>query len=91
MGQVRVLPMMGTVYTGTGTVWKNPTRGLPILNPRAYSESAVYMCSNDSMVQPTKMSPVRHAMSVGHLWVFMIQLVGILTDFTPIVLSLHIT
>jgi hypothetical protein len=30
---------------------------------------------------------LRHAMSVGHLWVFMSQLVGILTGFTPMALS----
>ena len=23
----------GTVFAGTGTVWENPTRGLPVLNP----------------------------------------------------------
>ena len=32
-GQVRVVPTMGMVCHGTGTVWENPTRGLPVLNP----------------------------------------------------------
>jgi len=26
-------PATGTVYAGTGTVWENPTRGLPVRNP----------------------------------------------------------
>ena len=33
MGRVRVVPATGTVFAGTGTVWENPTRGLPVLNP----------------------------------------------------------
>jgi hypothetical protein len=32
-GRVQVVPTAGTVCHGTGTVWENPTRGLPILNP----------------------------------------------------------
>jgi hypothetical protein len=26
-------PVAGTVCAGTGTVWENPTRGLPVRNP----------------------------------------------------------
>jgi hypothetical protein len=33
MGQVRVVPATGMVFVGTGTVWENPTRRLPVLNP----------------------------------------------------------
>jgi hypothetical protein len=33
MGRVRVVPAAGTVFHGMGTVWENPTRGLPVLNP----------------------------------------------------------
>ena len=33
MGRVRVVPVAGTVCHGVGTVWENPTRGLPVLNP----------------------------------------------------------
>ena len=33
MGQYVPIPGMGTVYVGTGAVWENPTRGLPVLNP----------------------------------------------------------
>ena len=33
MGRVRVVPATGKVFAGMGTVWENPTRGLPVLNP----------------------------------------------------------
>ena len=33
-GRVRVVPATGKVFAGMGTVWENPTRGLPDLNPR---------------------------------------------------------
>jgi hypothetical protein len=29
----RVIPATGTGSAGSGTVWENPTRGLPVLNP----------------------------------------------------------
>ena len=32
-GSRRYYPLQVTVCTGKGTVWENPTRGLPILNP----------------------------------------------------------
>ena len=32
-GRVWVAPAAGTVRHGMGTVWENPTRGLPVLNP----------------------------------------------------------
>ena len=32
-GRVQVVPVAGTVCHGAGTVWENPTRGLPVLNP----------------------------------------------------------
>ena len=32
-GRVRVVPVVGTVCHGAGTVWENLTRGLPVLNP----------------------------------------------------------
>ena len=32
-GRVWVVPAMGTVCHGAGTVRENPTRGLPVLNP----------------------------------------------------------
>ena len=28
---------MGTVFAGTGTVWKIPTRGIPVPNPKHLS------------------------------------------------------
>jgi hypothetical protein len=35
--QIRVryvpVPVTGTVFAGTGTVWKNPTRGIPVTSP----------------------------------------------------------
>ena len=31
------VPGAGTVSAGTGAVWENPTRGLPVLNPTAGS------------------------------------------------------
>ena len=37
MGQVQVVHAIGMVCHGTGTVWENPTRGLPILNPNCIS------------------------------------------------------
>jgi len=27
------VPDTGTVYAGTGAVWENPTRGIPVPNP----------------------------------------------------------
>ena len=37
--QIRVryvpAPVTGTVFVGTGTVWKIPTRGIPVPNPNA--------------------------------------------------------
>jgi hypothetical protein len=33
-GRYVPVPGTGTVYAGTGTVWENPTRGLPVLNPK---------------------------------------------------------
>jgi hypothetical protein len=32
-GRYVPVPGTGTVYAGAGTVWENPTRGLPVLNP----------------------------------------------------------
>ena len=32
-GRVQVVPVTGMVCHSTGTVWENPTCGLPILNP----------------------------------------------------------
>ena len=32
--QHRVIFGLGTVFHGTGTVWENPTHGLPMLNPK---------------------------------------------------------
>ena len=32
-GRVWVVPVAGMVCHGAGTVWENPTRGLPVLNP----------------------------------------------------------
>ena len=34
MGRVRAVPAMGKVFAGMGTVWENPTCGLPVLNPK---------------------------------------------------------
>ena len=31
--RVRVYPWRVMVYAGSGTVWENPTRGIPVLNP----------------------------------------------------------
>jgi hypothetical protein len=33
-GRCVPVPGTGTVYAGTGAVWENPTRGLPVLNPK---------------------------------------------------------
>ena len=32
-------PVTGTVFAGTGTVWKIPTRGIPVPNPTGYQPS----------------------------------------------------
>jgi hypothetical protein len=32
-GFVRHRANTGTVFAGTGTVWKNPTRGIPVTSP----------------------------------------------------------
>ena len=41
MGQVRVVPATGTVFGGAGTVWENPTRGLPVLNARCRFQGGI--------------------------------------------------
>ena len=30
------IPGMGMVFAGTGTVWENPTCGIPVFNPSEY-------------------------------------------------------
>jgi hypothetical protein len=32
--RVRVYPWRVTVCAGSGTVWENPTRGIPVFNPK---------------------------------------------------------
>ena len=46
-GQVRVVPVAGTVCHGAGTVWENPTRRSPVLNPtdsKPYTFGKVSFC-----------------------------------------------
>ena len=42
----------GTVFGGAGTVWENPTRGLPVLNAseeRGFEEAAKYTGVRDGI------------------------------------------
>ena len=59
-GSWRVIPATGTGSAGSGTVWENPTRGLPVSNPM---QSAV----GEMSVSQSTLSKVLNVLELGEV------------------------